>query len=168
MARRARFIRPAPRTKMWIGAGVGESTIAASTTKLVGSLSAGALALRPFTILRTHLELLFSTDQFAAGESQSGAFAEIVASEQATAIGITGLPDPLGDPEADFFVYQGTSFNYEFRDSTGAGDVGAVYTVDSKAMRKVDINQDIVTLFSPRSAVGALLFSEGRRLIQLH
>ena len=56
---RARFVRPAPRTKMWIGAGVGITTALGSTTQLISLLSAGALLLRPFTILRTHQEVFW-------------------------------------------------------------------------------------------------------------
>ena len=95
MARRRRsFVRPAPRTKIWIGNGVNSTVLSASTVTLVGTLSAGALILRPFTILRSHLEVLYSSDQIGASEIPFGTLGEIVVTEAAAAAGIASIPDP--------------------------------------------------------------------------
>ena len=64
--RTRRFVRPAPKTKIWIGAGAGTTVLAASSATLVSVLNAGALALRPFTILRTRMDLLVASDQTGA------------------------------------------------------------------------------------------------------
>ncbi len=85
MARRTRgrFIRPAPRTKIWIGAGVGATSVGSLATVLISSLSAGALALRPFTVLRTHLLIGIHSDQSVSVEDMVGSFGHIVVTEAA-------------------------------------------------------------------------------------
>ena len=177
MARRgSRFIRPAPRTKMWIGAGVGATAVAGNTKVLVSTLSAGALLLRPFTILRTYVTLQVHTDQFTATESSIASFGKMIVTETASGIGVTAIPDPSGisgDPEADWYMWQGLS-NTFFIDVNGTdgigvdGDLGAKWQLDSKAMRKVGPDDDAVTMVSSDNALGFTLTTIGRQLIQLH
>ncbi len=175
MARRAargRFVRPAPRTKMWIGGGVGSVTLPSASDILVSSLSAGALALRPFTILRTHQLVHYFSDQFAASETVFGTFGHLVVTEQAAAIGITAIPDPSGisgDPEADWFVWQAMSDRVIRQTDVGFQSiVGVQYSIDSKAMRKVGPDDQVVTVFSQEASFGATMITNGRTLIQLH
>ena len=170
MARRrhSRFIRPAPKTKMWIGAGVGVDTITASTLHLISSLSAATLLLRPFTVLRTRMDLAYISDQEAADETPFGVFASIVVTDAASAIGVTAIPSPSANPEADWFVFQ--AVHAHAVNLTG-GDVALNeynWTIDSKAMRKVGPDDDLLGMFSQQAAVGAFLVTNGRRLIQLH
>ncbi len=172
MARRSRFVRPAPRTKMWIGVGVGGSTIAASTTLLKSTLSAGALLLRPFTVIRTHIDILVASDQLAVNERVILSYGRLVVTDTAAALGITALPNPSGisgDPEADWHVWQSLIVQVDFLSSVGIqSDAGHHYTVDSKAMRKVGPDDNIVTLVGTDVAVGAEVTDNGRMLIQLH
>ena len=168
MARRhsslTRFIRPAPRTKVWVGISLGDDTIPAATVQLLGSLNAAALALRPFTILRTHIDLLYSSDQDAAVERLRGSFARGIFSEQAVTAGIASLPDPASEFDESWFVYQSVSY---LSDTLG-GDVGQHYAIDSKAMRKVGPNDNVATIFTQAAGVGATLTTSGRYLVQLH
>jgi len=173
MARRsaARFVRPAPRTKIWIGFGVGITSIVASADQVIGVLSAGALALRPFTILRTHMVLGFASDQSIATERPQGTFGAIVVTETAAAIGTTAIPDPSttdGDPDADWFLMQECMATLIFKDATGIETYMQQYIVDSKAKRKVGPQDDVVQIFSETVGVGANLITRGRQLIQLH
>ena len=177
MARRAvvrrGFIRPPVRTKIWIGAGVGASAIAANSKVLISTLSAGALLLRPFTVIRTHVLLHWISDQVAQAESPFGAYGKLVVTDTAAALGITAVPDPSGingDPGASWFVWQAMSADFAFASATGFGAVsGRQYQVDSKAMRKVGPDDDIVTLVTNQSATdGAVVVSHGRMLVQLH
>ena len=169
---RARFVRPAPRTKMWIGNALGEIAVAANTKVFAGQLNAAALLLRPFTILRTHISLLWTTDQEAADESPAAGYGEIVVTDTATGIGVTAIPDPSaqdGDPEADWYVWQGMVLDYQFVSNTGSpGTIGQHYTVDSKAMRKVGPDDDVASMVSSNNNAGAVLHINGRQLIQLH
>ncbi len=170
MARRfTRFIRPAPRTKIWISFGFGSLTVSASTTRTLGSLNAAALLLRPFTILRSRQVLGIESDQAAVGERMSGIYAAIVANDTAVGLGVTALPDPLLAANSPWFIYQPMMESFVFGDLTGFNSDGIVqYVVDSKAMRKVGTNEDVSVLFAPRSAVGAVITGEGRMLVQLH
>ena len=168
---RGRFIRPSPRTKMWIGAGVGTVTLAGSSLQLISTLSAGALLLRPFTILRTRMLVTIATDQEAADESPIVTYGRLVVTDTAAALGVTALPDPSGisgDPESDWFVWQAMMNRYQFRSGIGATMVDTNYVVDSKAMRKIGPDDDVVALVATETSVGAFLMTNGRTLIQLH
>ena len=172
MARRrsvSRFVRPAPKTKMWIGTGNTVGTIVGVTPLHYALLNAAALLLRPFTILRTRMIVSLQSDQAAVSESPQGGFGAIVTTEQATDVGITALPDPVADPDSDWFIYQGWSTTFEFLSSVGFHPSAETqYLVDSKAMRKVGINDQMSFIVANRVAVGALIKTEGRMLIQLH
>ena len=175
MARRhgtQRFVRPAPRTKIWIGSGIGEVTIVANADAVIATLSAGALLLRPFTILRTRLLISFSSDQILATERPQGSYGEIVVTATAAALGTTVVPDPSstdGDPDADWYVHQECIDRFVFQAAGGAREVQQVqYVVDSKAMRKVGPNDDVAVVFSETAGFGAVLTMRGRQLIQLH
>ncbi len=163
------FIRPAPKTKIWAGNNLSLITLATSAKTLVAEMSAGFLALRPFTILRTRTVITFRTDQLTGSESPTGALGMIIVKEIAVNIGVTATPGPRTDPDSDWFVYQGMTAPFLFSDATGWGDSGTMqYVVDSKAMRKVGPDDDIATIVELDAAGGAFLNCEGRILIQLH
>ena len=170
--RRSRFVRPAPKTVMWIGAGVGTTTIVASSVQLIGQLAAGALLLRPFTILRTRQQILYTSDQAAVTQKTQGDYGRIVVTDTASAIGATAIPDPSsidGDPEADWYVHQPCMVQFDFLSSVGFHpNAGVQYTIDSKAMRKVGPDDDVVSMFSETDGDGGFLTTRGRMLIQLH
>ena len=174
MARRSRgrFIRLAARTKMWIGAGLAETALTGSTKVLLHSLLVGALLLRPFTILRTRQLVSYGSDQEAADETPFGAYGQIVVTETASGIGVTAVPDPSsidGDPEADWFVWQACANQVNFQTAVGFANQGLnEYVIDSKAMRKVGPDDEIVGMFNQEPVVGATIILQGRMLIQLH
>ncbi len=163
------FVRPPPRSMIWFGSGLNSTTIAASTVNLVGSLNAAAKLLRPFTIVRTRLLIAYSSDQVAGSERPQGVYGRVVVKDQASAIGVTALPDPVVDTDAEWYVYQGV-FNQVLL-SSAVGFSAPTYTqyvVDSKAQRKVGPNEDSVEMFTQRNAFGSILAIEGRMLIKLH
>jgi len=166
------FVRPPPRTKMWIGAGVGAQTVTGGAAFLSSSLSAGALALRPFTILRTRILLTFETDQEAADERPQASYGKIVVTDAASAIGVTAVPNPSGisgNPEADWFVWQAMFVGVRLASPIGFATPSNVsYTIDSKAMRKVGPSDDIVTIVDAENSDTAIMSTNGRMLIQLH
>ena len=169
---RVRFARPAPRTKMWIGWGVGNATVVASTVKLLFTYSAGALLLRPFTILRTRGIIAIKSDQEAASEFPFGSFGELIVTDTAAALGITALPNPDsflggGDPEADWYIHQVCQVDFVRSASGLSSPAASEYMIDSKAMRKVGPDDDGAALFAP-TGVGCQVFTGGRQLIQLH
>ena len=175
MARRTRgrFVRPAPKTKMWVGNGLVSLTMPASTKTLQGTYGAVILALRPFTILRTRLLVIYVTDQVTASEAPFGTLGFIIVTDTATGVGVTAVPNPSGvdgDADADWFVYQ-TMGDQVFSDN-GTNFLqmraGRQYVIDSKAMRKVGPNDDMAMVTDQQNAVGASLTIMGRQLIQLH
>jgi len=163
------FVRPAPKTKIWIPFHLAVATLTSNGKTLVSVMSAPELALRPFTILRTRLDLQFRSDQVAASEVPTGAYGVIVVTDIASGIGVTAVPGPLTDTEAAWIVYQGMTSAFEVISAVGFEESrGVRYSIDSKSMRKVGPTDDVVDVFEMRAVGGGLLNIEGRQLIQLH
>ena len=154
---------------MWIGSGLTVTTLVASTNTLLQSLSAAALLLRPFTIIRTRLLIQFESDQTAGSENPQGVFAKIVVSDQAIAAGAASIPNPITNADAPFHVYNPLISSFLLVTAAGFTEpTGYTVEVDSKAMRKVGANEDVATMFSMRNAVGGVIQIEGRTLVKLH
>ena len=169
MARRARFVRPARKTKIWTSVVVSSTTLPASSDALLGVSNAALLALRPFTILRTHVELMYGSDQAAVTEEPFGSWGMIVVKETASAIGITAVPAPSTEINADWFIYRPYSNQFNFVSGVGIDANGMThYDIDSKAMRKVGDDDDVIIVASQVNAVGSRIVTQGRMLIQLH
>jgi len=158
------------RTSQWVGLGVAAGTISSGTT-LIASFNAGILALRPFTIVRTHLEISLSSDQTVASEGTMGAFSMQVVTDSASAAGVASVPTPLTQPSADFFVYKPLVFEIIVATAVGfeehRGDQ-QLFHIDSKAMRKVGADDDMVMVYEQRVSTGAVIAMEGRMLLKLH
>ena len=127
--------------------------------------------MRPFTIVRSRFLIGIETDQVIGSERQIGAVGGAVVSDQAVAVGVTAVPMPITDMASDLWFFHQLAYN-TFRFASGVGfDASAseMYEVDSKAMRKVDIGQDIV-IVGELSATGEgfnLLFG-GRMLVKVN
>ena len=139
-----------------------QGTSSAST--LVFVLNAAALALRPFTIVRTHFSCHLGTDQTAALEQQSIAVGIAVVSTEAAAVGITAIPTPNTEAASSlWFVHQ-----YAFADSSDlASNVrrGETWLMDSKAMRKVELGQDMVVVIEGGGLGSGQITSLGGRIL---
>jgi len=159
------------RETSWLDFPFAQTTIAAaSTAALLGSFTASALALRPFTIVRTRGILQCSSDQQAASEAWGLSYGLAVVSEQASAIGITAVPTPITDQSSDlFFVYESLYGRFQFQNATGTIESGAFKEWDSKAMRKVNDSEDLVVVAETPAFVGSALIIDGfRMLVKLH
>ena len=158
------------RKSLWLFQDFASITLTAAGGTIVTSLNAAALALLPFTVVRTRMELMVYSDQEAASEKQAGAWGAAVVSEEAQAVGVSAVPTPVTEAGSDlWFAYQEFFGGFQFTTS-GAGQVGQRYTVDSKAMRKVGVGQTIVTVaeFSSAGGDGLVLKVAGRMLLKLH
>ncbi len=158
------------RETLWIALGFLIDTTDASSI-IISSLNAAALALRPFTVVRTHISYEFGSDQNAASEVQSGAIAMAVVSDQASAIGVTAVPTPTTDIGSDLFFVHEIMFNtLVVSDATGKNfRTSQTGKVDSKAMRRVVEGEDIVFVFeSSALSSGATITTAGRMLVKLH
>ena len=170
MARGRHIVRPARRQMVWIGSGFGVQMISLSNT-LLASLNAAALVLRPFTVVRTHLVIKFRSDQQAASEVVQGVYTQQVVKETASAAGIGSLPGGIDESDVDFFVYQPVFSDFVLGTSVGLEQLmgpANYWSVDSKAMRKVGIDDDIVDVLDLRAVIGAIISVEGRQLIKLY
>ena len=171
MARKV-HVRSAKRQMTWIGIRITPQVLTGTTPLLLGSMNAAALALRPFTIVRTRMNIWVASDQAAVSETNSGAYAMQVVTEQATGAGVTAVPTPGSEFNADYFVYQPFQFDFVFLSSVGIYErtgEGSGYTIDSKAMRKVDVDDDLsMTAQMDVATVGAIITGNGRMLVKLH
>jgi len=159
------------RSSVWIPLAPGQNSAgAASTAVVIGSLNAVALALRPFTVVRTRGSVLFRSDQSAASESYGGGFGAAVVSDQAVAIGVTAVPTPVTDFDSDlWFMIEQFFGRFDFADATGSREVGRTMQIDSKAMRKVDQGQDIVIALETSSISSSMVLDSALRfLLKLH
>ena len=94
-----------------------------------------------------------------------------VVSDQATAVGITAIPTPIANMESDlWFVHQLLYSQFTFISGVGIQDGGLQqYEIDSKAMRKVDIGQDVVVVGERSVAGGGIdVVIGGRMLIKVN
>jgi len=138
---------------------------------ILNSLTTTEKAKRPFTILRTHLEVRMASDQIVASEVQLAGIGLAVVSDQASGIGISAVPTPVTDLGSDlWFVHQVLFGSFLFGDATGFQEpVGTFASIDSKAMRKVNDAEDVV-IVAESSAIGQglTITSGGRLLIKEH
>jgi len=177
MGRRNRIVsvpvgsRGPRRLTAWVGVAPATTGQVAAGGTITNSANATLLALRPFTIVRTYLEVLIFSDQEIADESQVGAVAGAIVSDQVSAIGVTAVPTPVTDVGSDLFFFHQWMFNrFQFVTGTGFdGSTGTRYSIDSKAMRKVNDDQDIVFVVEFSGVGGGFsVITAGRFLIKLH
>jgi len=148
-----------------------QNTPAAGGT-VIFTLNAAALALRPFTIVRSRFEAYVVSDQEAATELQGAAVGGAIVSDQASAIGVTAVPTPITDMSSDLWLFHQVMFNSVVVLSAASfANEGTRYSIDSKAMRKVDIGQDLNIVLEATSATGfsgATVAFGGRMLVKVN
>jgi len=163
----SRAVRSSRRLTAWAQSDWQTGTMSAEGGLVLASLNAAALLLRPFTIIRSHYELQITSDQGAAPESQLGAFGVCVVSQQASAIGVTAIPTPVTDGGSDLFLVH--QYYAGFGDTSVSDRAATRITIDSKAMRKVNEDQDMVLVSEFDSqGEGQIIEVAGRFLIKLH
>ena len=176
MARRRDFVRGAhaiaqKRATTWFDLLSSITGFSATGGTILFSLTAAELALRPFTIIRTRLQVGIISDQTAAGEFQIGALGVEVVSDQAAATGVTAVPTPITDMASDFWMVHQLLYNsFVFASGVGFQDDGLhQYEIDSKAMRKVNVGEDVLVVgeFSG-AASGFTMHVGGRILVKLN
>ncbi len=156
------------RKTLWLGFNPVRLTLSAAGGSIAHSLNAAALALRPFTIVRSHFVLMVISDQAAAIEEQVGAFGLAVVSSEAVNVGVTAVPTPVTESGSSlFFVHQ--FYMAAMQEITDRAVGPEIYQVDSKAMRKVEVGQDIITIGEfDATGGGQILTLAGRVLIKTH
>ena len=98
-----------------------------------------------------------------------GVMAAIVVQDQATTAGIASLPTPIDEPDASFFVYEPFIHELQVQSQVGVQfPSGTLTRFDSKAMRKVGLNEDIALIAETSTVDGAIITVRGRMLVKLH
>jgi hypothetical protein len=146
-------------------------TLTSTGTALLYTASAAEDALRPYTVIRTHLYLNIASDQVVASESGLMAVGFAVVSDQASAIGITAVPTPITDLDSDaWYLHQFLSTQFTLLSAVGfTGGTNKEINVDSKAMRRVEDGFDnIVTVEVSAGSDGIAIETAGRQLLKLH
>jgi len=153
-------------------AGGGEQTISATGKVILG---AGASALNDgLTVVRTRGQLLVrQSTSAAANNGYTFGMGICIVSSDAFAVGITAIPGPITDMDWDGWFYH--DFGFVQSNTATTADIGeqisATYRkdVDSKAMRKLGINDTIVAVFESTLVGTAQLrvFFDSRVLIKL-
>ena len=158
------------RQSLWIAAVSSSTTItAANGATIVSSLNVAALALRPFTIVRTRGWMHVRSDQLATGEFYEATYGGIVVTDQAVTAGVASVLSPETDGGSDWFFYETLGGFFNFATSVGNQDIGQSKVFDSKAMRKVDLGEDLITVMEASSvSLGVTMVDQFRILIKLH
>ncbi len=157
------------RETSWLFLPTVEATLGgAPTAALITTFNAAALAIRPFTIIRTRGIIGVRSDQSGATESFIGDLAMSVVTNQATLVGVTAVPTPLTDKGSDmFFVYEQVISRFQQGDATGQMLNMTSIQYDSKAMRRVNDDQDLAVVVE-NELNGCVIVHSGRMLIKLH
>ncbi len=160
------------RETVWGDVGTTETVLSgAPTAALINTLGAGALAQRPFTIIRVRGVIHVRSDQAAATETFIGDLGYAIVSDQAIAIGVTAVPTPLTDKGSDlWFVYQQVIGRLEVASGAGTGvptNPGTFLQYDSKAMRRIEEGSDLAVVVENELA-GCNLVHSARLLVKLH
>ncbi len=145
--------------------------IANNTNVLVESLTGAQVALiAPFTIVRVRGLISIKSDQVVASEFPFGALGLAVVSEQARAAGAASLPGPVSQQDSELWhVWLPLSASFIFSTAAGFDSAGGrVFEIDSKAMRKVEEGEALVTMVENETAAGFDVDPNFRILVKMH
>ncbi len=148
----------------------GFTLLAAGTAVLQNSLNAAALSLRPFTVVRSRGLLSIISDQQTASEEPLGAVGGIVVTDQASAAGVASVPTPSSESSSDWFFYEYFCSTAVLLSSVGWVEPTVMNVpIDSKAMRKVDLGEDLIMVLENGNGTHGLRFQlRVKVLIKLH
>jgi len=147
MARRFAPSAGSRRQKQWIGpadqAGVA---VPSATSVIISSFTPIAASMASPTLIRTRgLVNIFPVG--GSDLSFTGAYGICVVTTQALAAGSGSVPRPFDDADwGGWIVWQAYSGRLEFQSGVGEQLLQSLYTIDSKAMRRMKTNEAVVTV----------------------
>ncbi len=157
------------RLTAWTGldSGTDKVAVAAASAVLLAAGAGAFLTQRPFTVTRSRGTILVANDQFAVPEEPQLILAIGVFSDTAVAAGVASLPDPVTNPDGDWFVFEDVPTGILV--DVDGNTLWRAYPFDSKAMRKVGLDENIAMIVANNSAAdGAQILVTGRILLKLH
>ncbi len=160
------------RETLWVSQVTTETVLAgAPTVAILTALNAAGLALRPFTVIRDRGVIHLRSDQAGATETYGVGYGKCVVSDQAVLIGVTAVPTPVTDKSSDlWYLFESLFGRIEVSSGAGTGvptETGKFLQYDSKAMRKVEEGQDLISVVENEIS-GCNVVVTGRTLIKLH
>ena len=141
---------------------VGYTAVAANTLAFFSQLDFVEKA----TLVRVHGIVTVVPDTVSAAREIWGAVGMIVVKTAAASIGVTALPDPLADPQEDWYAF---SF-FSSATATAITDGVAwehVQMLESKAMRKVGPDESSVIMVANGGAAASAINVMTRELVKL-
>ena len=143
------------RKTSWTVGPSGELNPSAVGASLFGV--AAEAQLEALTIVRTRGELLIYTAVAGTAlEGMQGAFGICVVSQNAAGVGVTAVPHPVTDVGWDGWLYHRTwnVFSPTGSIGDGSGAEGVRIEIDSKAMRKTKITDNVIAVIEVATLTG--------------
>jgi len=131
---------------------------------------AGFVEDAPYTIIRVRGSFWTKSDQVVASEEFHGAFGIGIFSKPAIAIGVTAVDTPITEEDSDAWQTFGYfAHGFTFVSGVGVATPSLSRTdFDSKAMRKVNDDQNWAFMVENSSSDGGQYLAKFRMLIKLH
>ena len=148
MARRSNFLSRFPRSK-----GRLTQWVAVAQQGFVAVASAGATLINSFspeqslTVVRNRGQVSVQPQAQVADLNIIGAIGMCIVSNEAFVAGIASIPEPFTDSDwSGWLVWRSFGYRFEFADATGVNFPNWTFEVDSKAMRRMGVNDVLVTI----------------------
>ena len=127
--------------------------VATTAKVLVASLDLAAFGLLAPTLVRSRGQVSLTGDATGTADSRVvGAFGMGIVSTDARAAGIASIPGPFSDSDwGGWAVLRPFSFVWEFGSNVGFARASVEIEVDSKAMRKIEANEELVFVAESQS-----------------
>ncbi len=136
----------------WTRLSDSQNTITAKT--LLTTLSGQDLDL---TIRRNLVDLFVVSDQTVATESYGGVIGIVIVTDVAAAVGVTAVPGPVTNPDADWLLYGAFFGRFLFSNSAIRGEQPGHFHYDSKAMRKLNQDETVAFVVEPHAGSSGLI-----------
>ena len=167
--RRFNTVRRSQPNRGWSGTiATVEVAIPANSAVLLGSFAAPDNTVE-LTILRSVGFFSIGSDQSSATETQVGAIGMGIVTDNALAVGITAIPDPVTERDADiWFFYRSFGQRFLFKDATGTqhNDL-QTYEFDSKAKRILRDDESIAIVIANAHGTHGLAVLFGIRILTM-
>ncbi len=144
-----------PRRKTTWGGVADQSYVAvgANASVIVSSFQPFASGIINPTVIRKRGMISIVPNVTTADIEIVGAYGVGVVTADAFAAGAGSIPGPWTDSDWDgWFVWRSFSMSFEFQDATGVMLDGLQFEVDSKAMRKIESDDVIVSMCESQAA----------------
>ncbi len=161
--------RVAKRKTVWIGtATAAQVQIGAGLSVIHSSFTPDSLAMLAPTVVRTRGFAIFFPTAFGADRSSAGAYGLGVVSDEAFAAGAASIPRPHDDDDWPGWLVHGYFANHlEFQSATSEHQTPFGYEIDSKAMRKIGVNETLVWMVEDNSGTAVEVILQARVLMML-